>query len=159
MGVRLTSSLSCLPTNCCLPSSSLGDLYDANVGLIPSIGWRWSGYSLMMALLGAFLACAWPLVRLPNLNLFVLSSRLSFDALCGYEIYLASIDWLWLLSRCCSRLSSATNARVKLAIIALVMLVSVALFTPFLMWKLFNETSCPFTRWSSCSLVLRWAHQ
>ncbi len=35
-------------------SSSLGDLYDANVGLTIDWNWRWSGYSLMMALIGAF---------------------------------------------------------------------------------------------------------
>ncbi|WP_192850077.1 FtsX-like permease family protein, partial [Vibrio parahaemolyticus] len=58
-------------------SSSLSDLYDANVGL--TIGWSWQSslYSLIMSAMGALISCLWPLIRLLKSQPIRLSSRLS----------------------------------------------------------------------------------
>ncbi|MCY9827220.1 ABC transporter permease [Vibrio chagasii] len=121
-------------------SSSLGDLYDANVGLTIDWNWRWSGYSLMMALIGAFLACAWPLVRLLKSQPIRLSSRLSLMRFAGTEFTWQALIGCGFLVAAVAVYQAPQTQESGFAIIAL-MLVSVALFTPFLMWKLFNSLS------------------
>ncbi|MDF4922476.1 ABC transporter permease, partial [Vibrio parahaemolyticus] len=66
-------------------SSSLSDLYDANVGL--TIGWSWQSslYSLIMAAMGALISCLWPLIRLLKSQPIRLSSRLSLMRFAGRE--------------------------------------------------------------------------
>ncbi|POF59267.1 ABC transporter permease, partial [Vibrio vulnificus] len=66
-------------------SASLGDLYDANVGL--SIGWSWESslYSLLLAVLGALISCLWPLIRLLKSQPIRLSAKLSLVRFAGKE--------------------------------------------------------------------------
>ncbi|NOH98516.1 ABC transporter permease [Vibrio sp. 99-70-13A1] len=121
-------------------SASLGDLYDANVGLSIEWSWVWSGYSLLMALTGAFLACVWPLIRLLQSQPIRLSSRLSILRFAGSEfIWQALIGCAFCVAAVAVYQAPQTQES-GFAIIAL-MLVSVALFTPFIMWKLFNSLS------------------
>jgi putative ABC transport system permease protein len=121
-------------------SSSLSDLYDANVGLTIDWDWRWSGYSLMMTLSGTFLACVWPLVRLFKSQPIRLSSRLSLMRFAGTEFTWQAMIGCGLLVAAVAVYQAPQTQESGFAIIAL-MLVSFALFTPFLMWKLFNGLS------------------
>ncbi|EDP60272.1 ABC transporter permease [Vibrio sp. AND4] len=121
-------------------SSSLSDLYDANVGL--TIGWSWesSMYSLVMSAMGALISCLWPLVRLLNSQPIRLSSRLSLMRFAGREF---SWQALVACAFCVAAIAVYQVPKTQetgFAIIAL-MLVSVALFMPFLMWHMFQILS------------------
>lgn len=72
-------------------SASLEDLYNANVGL--SIHWSFasSGYSLAMAMIGAFASCAWPLVRLLRSQPIRLTKRLSLLRFTGTEFSIQAL--------------------------------------------------------------------
>ncbi|WP_299691501.1 ABC transporter permease [uncultured Vibrio sp.] len=123
-------------------SYSLGDLYDANVGLRINgfWSWHWSGYSLLMSLMGACLACAWPLVRLLSSQPIRLTSRLSLMRFAGTEFTWQALIGCGFCVAAIAVYQAPQTQASGFAIIAL-MLVSVALFTPFLMWKLFNSLS------------------
>ncbi|GEM76933.1 ABC transporter permease [Vibrio sagamiensis] len=121
-------------------SSSLNELYDANIGL--SIGWSWSSSlnSLLMAALGAGVSCFWPLIRLINSEPIRLSSRLSLMRFTGKEFSLQAL----LACACCVAGIAVYQAPRTLEsgfAIIILMLVSVALFTPFIMWQIFNNFS------------------
>ncbi|MGF1756031.1 ABC transporter permease, partial [Vibrio makurazakiensis] len=121
-------------------SASLGDLYDANVGLSIEWSWSWSGYSLGMAMAGAFLACAWPLIRLLKSQPIRLSSRLSLVRFAGTEFTWQALIGCAFCIAAVAVYQAPQTQESGFVIIAL-MLVSVALFTPFIMWKLFNSLS------------------
>lgn len=121
-------------------SASLGDLYDANVGLSISWNWQWSSYSLAMALIGAFAACAWPLVRLLKSQPIRLSARLSLLRFAGTEFRLQALVACALTVAAIAVYQVPQTQLSGFAIIAL-MLLSVALFTPYLIWTLFNSFS------------------
>ncbi|AUI85843.1 ABC transporter permease [Vibrio azureus] len=121
-------------------SSSLSELYDANIGL--SVGWSWDSslYSLLMATLGAGLACFWPLVRLINSQPIRLSSRLSLLRFTGREF-----SWQALLACAfcvaCIAVYQAPRTLESGFTIIVMMLLSVTLFTPFVMWHIFHSLS------------------
>ncbi|MDF2152398.1 ABC transporter permease [Vibrio sp. CAU 1672] len=121
-------------------SSSLSDLYDANVGL--SIGWSWQSslYSLAMAAMGALISCLWPLIRLLQAQPIRLSSRLSLMRFAGKEF-----SWQAFAACACCVMAIAVYQAPKTQesgfTITALMLVSVALFLPFLMWHLFQKFS------------------
>ncbi|MDF5501803.1 FtsX-like permease family protein, partial [Vibrio parahaemolyticus] len=121
-------------------SSSLSDLYDANVGL--TIGWSWQSslYSLIMAAMGALISCLWPLIRLLKSQPIRLSSRLSLMRFAGREF---SWQALAACAFCVAAIAVYQAPKIQetgFAIIAL-MLVSVALFMPFIMWHMFQSFS------------------
>ncbi|WP_394144085.1 ABC transporter permease [Vibrio atypicus] len=121
-------------------SSSLGDLYDANVGL--AIEWNWTAslYSLYLSLIGAFVACAWPLIRLLRSQPIRLTTRLSLVRFAGTEF---SIQALLACALCVAAIAiyQAPQTQESGFVIIALMLLSVALFTPFLIWKVFDGFS------------------
>ena len=126
-------------------SASLGDLYDANVGL--SIEWslQTSLYSLYLSTIGAIVACAWPLVRLLRSQPSRLTTRLSLIRFTGAEFTIQALIACALCVAAVAIYQAPQTQESGFAIIAL-MLLSVALFTPFIVWKVFE----------SFSYTLRW---
>ncbi|WP_341663930.1 ABC transporter permease [Vibrio sp.] len=126
-------------------SGSLRDLYDANVGLV--VAWDWSSamYSLAMSMLGACLTCAWPIVRLLRTQPIRLTARLSLVRFAGTEFSLQAA-FACVLCVVAIAIYQAPQTQVSGFIIIALMLVSVALFTPYFIWKLFD----------SLSYVLKW---
>ncbi|SDG72400.1 putative ABC transport system permease protein [Vibrio xiamenensis] len=131
-------------------SDSLNDLYNANVGL--SINWSWSSsmYSLSMTILGSILACAWPLVRLLRTQPIRLSARLSLVRFAGIEFAIQALVACGLCVAAIAVYQAPKTQQSGFAIIGL-MLLSAALFTPFLIWKIFNSLSFSL-RW----VKVRW---
>lgn len=131
-------------------SASLSDLYDANVGL--EVHWSWSAsiYSLVLALLGAVVACAWPLVRLLRAQPIRLSTRLSLVRFAGTEFAMQALIACAFAVAATAIYQAPKTQESGFAIIAL-MLLGVALFTPFLIWKVFNGLSYSL-RW----VKVRW---
>ncbi|MCU8160380.1 FtsX-like permease family protein [Vibrio vulnificus] len=131
-------------------SASLGDLYDANVGL--SIGWSWESslYSLLLAVLGALISCLWPLIRLLKSQPIRLSAKLSLVRFAGKEFAWQALAACGFAVAAIAVYQAPKTPESGFTIIAL-MLMSVALFMPFLMWKVFNSFSYTL-RWVN----LRW---
>ncbi len=92
-------------------SSSLSDLYDANVGL--TIGWSWESslYSLAMSAMGALISCLYAdsLVKVTTDSTFF---SVVSDAFCWARVLLAGFRGVCVLCSCSCRLSSAKNSRV-----------------------------------------------
>lgn len=126
-------------------SLSLSDLYNANVGLSVGWSWEWSFYSLAMAAFGAFSSCAWPLVRLLKSQPIRLTTRLSMMRFSGYEFTAQTFAAGVMIVAAVAIYQAPKTQSSGFTIIAL-MLMSVALLTPFIIWKLFN----------SFSYTLRW---
>ncbi len=131
-------------------SGSLNDLYNANVGL--SINWSWASslYSLSMTIVGATLACAWPLVRLLRTPPIRLSARLSLVRFAGIEFTVQALVACGLCIAAIAIYQVPKTQQTGFAIIGL-MLLSAALFTPFVIWKIFNSLSFSL-RW----VKVRW---
>ncbi|MGR5529156.1 ABC transporter permease [Vibrio alfacsensis] len=121
-------------------SSSLSDLYNANVGL--AIGWSWESslYSLAMSALGALLSCLWPLIRLLKSQPIRLSSRLSLMRFAGREFSWQALAACAFCVAAVAVYQAPKTQESGFTIIAL-MLVSVALFMPFIMWHVFQSLS------------------
>ncbi|WP_391087126.1 FtsX-like permease family protein [Vibrio sp. NH-UV-68] len=121
-------------------SASLADLYDANVGL--SVAWSWhaSLYSLAMSALGAVTACAWPLVRLLRSPPSRLTTRLSLTRFTGKEF---TFQALLACVFCVSAVAiyQAPRSQELGFVIIVLMLLSVALFTPYIIWRVFEGFS------------------
>ncbi|MEZ8102993.1 ABC transporter permease [Vibrio bivalvicida] len=131
-------------------SASLGDLYDTNIGLAIVWDWRASISSLYLSLAGAIVACAWPLIRLLRSQPSRLTTRLSLVRFAGAEFTIQAL----IACACCVAAIAIYQApqtqETGFAIIAL-MLLSVALFTPYIIWKVF-ETLSYTLRW----VKVRW---
>ncbi|WP_260258310.1 ABC transporter permease [Vibrio intestinalis] len=132
------NALGMLLANQLIPSvsASLGDLYDANVGLSIEWSWKSSLFSLGMSVLGAFSACAWPLVRLLRSQPIRLTTRLSLLRFTGTEFTVQALIACALCVAAIAIYQAPQSQESGFVIIAL-MLLSVALFTPFLIWRLF----------------------
>ncbi|WP_162046242.1 ABC transporter permease [Vibrio taketomensis] len=131
-------------------SASLEDLYNANIGL--NIHWslRSSLFSLAMTLIGAVASCAWPLVRLLRSQPARLSTRLSLLRFTGTEFTIQAFIALALALVAVAIYQAPQTENSGFIIIGL-MLLSVALFTPFLLWRLFISFSYSM-RW----VKVRW---
>lgn len=121
-------------------SASLGDLYDANVGLALEWTWTASLYSLYLSLIGAFAACAWPLIRLLRSQPIRLTTRLSLVRFAGTEFTIQALLACALCVAAIAIYQAPQTQESGFAIIGL-MLLSVALFTPFIIWKVFDAFS------------------
>lgn len=131
-------------------SASLANLYDANVGLAIDWDWSWSSYSLFMAIFGAFASCAWPLIRLLKSQPIRLTTRLSLLRFARSEFTLQALIASCLFVAAIAVYQAPRTQSSGFAIMAL-LLISVALITPFLIWKAFKTFS--FTmRW----VKVRW---
>ncbi|MBA5761562.1 ABC transporter permease [Vibrio sp. 404] len=131
-------------------SASLDDLYNANVGLAIHWSFKSSAYSLAMALIGAFASCTWPLVRLLRSQPIRLTTRLSLLRFTGTEFAVQALLACALAVAAVAIYQAPQSQESGFAIIAL-MLLSVALFTPFLLWRLFTSFSYSM-RW----VKVRW---
>ncbi|CAM2967984.1 ABC transporter permease [Vibrio mytili] len=121
-------------------STSLGDLYDANVSL--EIGWSWhaSLYSLLLSAMGALISCIWPLVRLLKSQPIRLSSRLSLMRFTGREFTWQAIAACAFCVAAVGIYQAPKTQETGFLIIAL-MMISVALFMPFIIWHVFQSFS------------------
>ncbi len=148
LGILVTVAWACgnffgiLLANQLIPtvSASLSDLYDANVGLTIEWSWQASAYSLVMSALGALISCLWPLIRLLKSQPIRLSSRLSLMRFAGREF---SWQALAACAFCVAALAIFQAPKTQergFAIVAL-MMVSVALLMPFIMWHVFQSFS------------------
>lgn len=131
-------------------SASLGDLYDANIGL--TIGWSWQSslYSLLLAAMGALISCLWPLIRLLKTPPIRLSAKLSLVRFAGREFGWQALVACGFAIAAIAVYQAPKTPQSGFTIIAL-MLLSVALFMPYLMWKVFNSFSYTL-RW----VQMRW---
>ncbi|OOE66971.1 ABC transporter permease [Salinivibrio sp. IB282] len=79
LGVVSGNVLGMLLANQLLPAvaTTLSDLYGADINLVMHWQWQWGLYSLLLAILGAAMASAWPLVRLVNTSPGRLSQRMT----------------------------------------------------------------------------------
>ncbi len=121
-------------------STSLSDLYDANVGLSLEWSWRASLYSLFMSALGALISCLWPLVRLLKSQPIRLSSRLSLMRFAGREFSWQALAACAFSVAAIAVYQAPKTQEIGFTIIAL-MMISVALLMPFLMWLVFQSFS------------------
>ncbi len=130
LGMTLANKL--MPT----VSASLSDLYNADVGLTVSWSWGWSQISLYMALLGCVLACGWPLVRLIRTKPIRLSMKLTLARFSGREFALQALFACGAIVGAVTLYQGPQTQQTGFVLIAL-LLVSVGLIMPYLLWKLF----------------------
>lgn len=121
-------------------SQSLRDLYAANVGLSVHWDWGWSFYTLVMATGGAFLSCAWPLIRLLKSPPIRLTAKLSLIRFAGREFAIQAILALLLIIAAVFVNQLPTTQTQSFILIGLILL-SVALLTPYIIWKTFDILS------------------
>ncbi|MGF1747981.1 ABC transporter permease [Vibrio cionasavignyae] len=121
-------------------SQSLSDLYDANIGLTIEWSWQWSIYSFLLAFAGAVISCGWPLVRLLKSQPIRLSSRLSLMRFTGAEFTWQAFVACGFCVAAIAIYQAPKSQSSGYAIIVL-MLLSVALITPFIIWKVFTGLS------------------
>ncbi len=148
LGILVTVAWACgnffgiLLANQLIPtvSASLSDLYGANIGLTIEWSWQASVYSLIMSALGALISCLWPLIRLLKSQPIRLSSRLSLMRFAGREF-----SWQALAACvfCIAAIAifQAPKTQERGFVIIALMMVSVALLMPFIMWHVFQSFS------------------
>ncbi|MDR9825552.1 ABC transporter permease [Vibrio sp. FNV 38] len=131
-------------------SSGLGYMYGASMSL--DVRWTWETgiYSWGLTCLGSALACAWPLVRLLRSQPIRLTSKLSLVRFAGREFTLQAALACVFTIAAIAIFQAPESYESGFAIIAL-MLLSVAMFTPFLLWHLFQSFSFSL-RW----VKVRW---
>ncbi|WP_104398799.1 ABC transporter permease [Vibrio penaeicida] len=121
-------------------SASLEDLYKANVGLDIQWSWDWSKKSLLVSILGTLLACSFPLFRLLRTQPVRLSAKLSIVRFAGKEFtFQAMLACVFVVAAVAVHQANQTQES-GFALIAL-LLISVGLFMPFIVWKIFNGLS------------------
>jgi putative ABC transport system permease protein len=142
VGWGLGNAFGLLLANKLMPSVSttLADLYNANVSLTIEWQWAWSQQSLLMAAVGTLLACAWPLIRLLRTQPIRLSARLSLVRFAGREFAWQAIvaGILCVISVGLYQLQYSFETGF---IIVALLLMSVALFIPFVIFELFTRLS------------------
>jgi putative ABC transport system permease protein len=121
-------------------SNSLYSLYNADVDLLITWNWNWSYQSLWMAILGCVLACGWPLYRLLSIEPIRLTARLSLARFAGKEFEVqAIVAGVFCVAAYLVNLlpHSHENGFVLIGFL----MISVGLFTPFIIWKFFDWLS------------------
>ncbi|NLS11388.1 ABC transporter permease [Vibrio sp. SM6] len=131
-------------------SASLSELYDVNVGLRINLSWQASLYSFWMALAGAAISCFWPAVRLIRTQPIRLSAKLSLVRHAGREFSWQALVATGLAVAAVAVYQGPPSQELGYTLIGL-MLLSVALFTPYIIWLCFNSYSYS-VRW----VRLRW---
>lgn len=131
-------------------STTLADLYAANVSLNVEWSWYWSQISLLMAILGTVLSCSWPLVRLIKTQPIRLSAKLSLVRFAGREFAWQAIASVFLCLSAVILYQLPSSPEYGFIIVALLLL-SVALFMPYVLFELFSALSYSL-RW----VKLRW---
>lgn len=125
-----------------MPSVSTGLGYVFGKSMALNVRWTWDAglYSWGMTCMGAVLACAWPLIRLLRSQPIRLTAKLSIVRFAGREFALQAAMSVVLTSAAIILLLAPPSYESGFAVITL-MLLSVALFTPFLFWHLFQSFS------------------
>ncbi|MDG3087948.1 ABC transporter permease [Vibrio hannami] len=144
LGLYLANGL--IPT----VSTTLSDLYDADVGLVIQWSSDWSIKSLIMAVGGGFVACAWPMVRLLKTQPIRLTARLSLVRFAGREFLWQALVAIVLAAIAITLYKTTPTSETGFVLIGL-MMVCTALLVPFLVFQLFNLFSYKL-RW----VKVRW---
>ncbi|WP_375753786.1 ABC transporter permease [Vibrio sp. HN007] len=131
-------------------STTLADLYDADVGLMIQWSWEWSLNSLLMAVVGAMAACTWPMIRLLKSQPIRLTARLSLVRFAGKEFFWQALISVFLAAVALAFYNSEPSPETGFTLIGL-MMVSTALIVPFIVFQLFNWLSYTL-RW----VKVRW---
>jgi len=119
---------------------SLDDITNGHMFGFVDWDWTWCVYSFILAVFGAVSACIWPLFRLLKARPIRLTARLSLVRFAGSECFIQAIIALGLIavSIFISQLPmTPTLALTNLALI----LISVGLLAPFIIWKVFDFLS------------------
>lgn len=118
-------------------ATSLNDLYGANVGLTISMSWSAAAFSLFLSFAGTLAACFWPLIRLRHSQPIQLSLRLSNLRSSGRELFWQA--WAALAFALLAWLMTLMPKSLEAGFLIIVFtLLSVALITPYLLWKCFR---------------------
>ena len=126
-------------------STTLSDLYNAQVSLTVDWSWEWSRRSLIMAIAGTLLSCSWPVVRLIKTPPIRLSAKLSLVRFAGREFAWQAMAAGVLCVAAIALYQLPAKPVYGFLIVALFLL-SVALAVPYIIFKIFN----------SLSFTLRW---
>ncbi|MGF1742394.1 ABC transporter permease [Vibrio profundum] len=131
-------------------SHNLSSMYASS--LITMTGWSWrsSGLSLCLTIVGSAVACCWPSIRLLRAQPIRLAKRLSLVRFMSVEFAIQTLFATIFALLAVSLYNAPKTEQTGFAIITFTLL-SVALFTPFLIWQLFTQLS----RWLS-SAKARW---
>ncbi len=121
-------------------STTLADLYTANVSLTVDWSWHWSKNSLLMAIFGALLSCSWPLVRLIKTPPIRLSAKLSLVRFAGREFAWQALAAGIFCVMAIGIYQLPATPQHGFIIVALLLL-SVALFMPYVIFELFSALS------------------
>lgn len=109
-------------------------------GLFYIINWWWCFYSLILTIIGASAACIWPLTRLLKAPPIRLTERLSMVRFAGMEFAFQAFIAVILAIVALVLFYTNHSPETGFGVLALI-LVSVALLTPFVVWKSFDVLS------------------
>lgn len=121
-------------------SQSIGFIYNGSDTLTSGWSWQASCLSLYMTIGGALLACVWPAIRLLRAQPIRLSKRLSLVRFASVEFAIQTLFAIMFALIAIVLYKAPKTEHTGLAIIVFTLL-SVAMFTPFVIWKLFNYLS------------------
>ncbi|MDA9556059.1 ABC transporter permease [Vibrio sp.] len=131
-------------------SLAVGELYNINVSLDVEWDWLTSLASFILVLSGALVSCFWPLFRLLRSQPNRLTPKLSLVRFAGTEFALQAYIACFLGLVAVGLHQLPQNLNTGYGIIVLTLL-SVTLFTPFLIWRFFTSFSAS-VHW----LKVRW---
>ncbi len=117
-------------------SSTLNDLYGANVGIFLQWKWEWGIYSFALATAGFIAASIWPLMRLLRTPPTRLAQRMALIRFTGQEFYWQALVACVLVLAALIVSAQAESLNRGFVLIALIVL-SAGLLAPYVMWKLF----------------------
>jgi putative ABC transport system permease protein len=109
-------------------------------GLFLHWNWHWGIYSLLMATIGALAACLWPLIRLLKAPSVRLTAQVSLMRFATAEFTCQAVAAVLFFSVAILIYLFVRQPWVGLVVPALI-LVSVGLLTPFVIWKVFDLLS------------------
>lgn len=123
-----------------IPTVYLSNGLPDNAGMFYGIDLWWCFYSLILTIVGALGACIWPLIRLLRSEPIRLSERLSLMRFAGSEFTLQTYIAFVLALIALALYHFGDTPESGLGVLVLI-LISVAFVTPFIVWKLFDFLS------------------
>ncbi len=118
-------------------SQSIGFVYHGADTFANGWSWQSSCTSLYMTIAGALLACIWPAIRLLRAQPIRLAKRLSLVRFASIEFAIQTLLAIMFALIAIILYIAPKTEHTGFAIIVLTLL-SVAMFTPFVIWKLFT---------------------
>nr|WP_086937976.1 ABC transporter permease [Thaumasiovibrio occultus] len=131
-------------------AESLGDLYGAQVSDLVEWHWQWGGISVLAATGGTLLACGWPMVRLIKTPPARLSRQVSLHRFSGREFVWQAL-FAVVLAVIAGVIYAMPSSQATGFVVIALLLLAVALFTPYLIWGMFTSLSYRFA-----DAKLRW---